>query len=142
MKRYIKDKVYDTDTAHLVGTWDKDITDGLHWVSESLYRKRTGEYFLFGEGGAATRYAESRDDGGWGSGARIMPLSFDDARTWAQEHLTTAEYDAEFGEPDEGGDTVTTSFVLSTAAKAKLKRVASQQGKTQGQVIEELIMGM
>ena len=57
MRKIIANKSYDTNTASLVGAWDNREYGNLDYVSESLYRKRTGEYFIHGAGGrvAATR---------------------------------------------------------------------------------------
>ena len=46
MKKYINGKVYDTETAQLIGTY----ANGGNWrdfshYEETLYRKRTGEFF-------------------------------------------------------------------------------------------------
>ena len=50
MKKIIKGKVYDTDTARELASW----ANGGNWrdfshLEETLYRKKTGEYFLHGE---------------------------------------------------------------------------------------------
>lgn len=41
MKKIIKNKVYDTDTAALIGTYVKDTEE-----PRNLYLKKTGEFFL------------------------------------------------------------------------------------------------
>lgn len=60
MKRYINGKVYDTSTAQEIGSYANagNWRDFSHY-EETLYRKRTGEYFLHGEGGPMTAYRES-----------------------------------------------------------------------------------
>ena len=58
MKKIINGKLYDTSTAHLVGEWDNQLYGNPDYAAESLYRKRTGEFFLHGEGGARSRYAQ------------------------------------------------------------------------------------
>jgi hypothetical protein len=65
--------------------------------SETLYRKKTGEFFLYGEGGPMTKYAVAEGSNSWRGGSRIMPLSFHEAREWAEEHLSGEEYEAIFG---------------------------------------------
>ena len=57
MKKVINGKVYDTDTAREVGCFDSGAGDRLFGWSETLYVKRTGEYFLFGEGGPGSKYS-------------------------------------------------------------------------------------
>ena len=46
MKKIINGKLYNTDTARQIGSWDNNITDRLYWVSETLYQKQRGEFFL------------------------------------------------------------------------------------------------
>ena len=59
MKKIINNKLYDTDTAKRLG-YDGG-GDGFDSWTEELYKKRTGEYFIYGEGGARTRYGEFVD---------------------------------------------------------------------------------
>ena len=63
MKKIMNGKMYDTDKATALGY---DTSGGtprdLSWWKETLYQKRTGEFFLHGEGGPMTRYAESYED--------------------------------------------------------------------------------
>lgn len=47
MKKIISGRIYDTDTATKLGAWwsSSDVRD-FSRVEETLYRKRTGEFFL------------------------------------------------------------------------------------------------
>ena len=88
MKKIIRGRTYNTEKAQRIGSWNNGHGGGdLDYMVETLYRKRTGEYFLEGCGGARSRYAEI-DGNMMASGCRIVPLSFDQARNWAEEHLT------------------------------------------------------
>ena len=59
MKKVINGKRYDTDTATLMGSDSfSNSRDFRHWIEE-LYRKNNGEYFLYGKGGAMTKYAKA-----------------------------------------------------------------------------------
>lgn len=51
MKKIIDGKMYNTETAKECGTWD-NCEYGFNRVEETLYRKKTGEFFIHGEGGA------------------------------------------------------------------------------------------
>lgn len=130
MKKIIDGKVYDTETAQQVGEpWspgDCGPSD-FDFVMETLYRKRTGEYFLHGEGGARTKYAEACGASEWTGGERIMPLSYDEARDWAERHLDVDGYEAEFGTPDEG-ETTSLSLTLPTATYRAIKSEATRRG--------------
>ena len=41
MKKIINNKLYDTTTAQLVGSWDNNMGGTFDYAAESLYRKRT-----------------------------------------------------------------------------------------------------
>ena len=101
MKRIINGKKYDTDTAREVAVWDncRDATD-FAYVEQHLYRKRTGEYFLYGFGGPHSSYAEHKH-GAWQFGSAITPLTDNKARKWGEAHMDVDAYEAEFGEVEE-----------------------------------------
>ena len=101
MKKIINGKKYDTDTAKAVGTWDNGRSgrDFSH-CAETLYRKRTGEYFLYGVGGPMSKYSQSNGNTTSG-GEDIRPLTEAEARKWAEEKLTAGEYEEIFGEVEE-----------------------------------------
>lgn len=99
MKKIINRKLYDTDTAKAIGSWTNNYT-GFHAESERLYRKKTGEYFLYGSGGPMSKYAVSIENGTSGS-SKIIPLSENEAKDWAEEHLTADKYIAVFGNVEE-----------------------------------------
>ena len=140
MKKIINGKRYDTDTATEVGYWQNmGDTRDFHYICETLYRKRGGEYFLHGEGGAMTHYSQSYGTNSWGFGERIMPLTPKEAQEWAEEHLEADEYEAEFGEAPEDDERATIYATVSAEAKRKLERMALEQGKTQAEVLESII---
>lgn len=102
MKRIINSKLYNTETALKIGGWN----NGYPWSDfrceyERLYKKKTGEYFLFVEGGPLSEYRSSVSGGGWTYGEDIIPLSLDEAKGWAEEKLDVDEYTNEFGYPEE-----------------------------------------
>lgn len=101
MRKIINGKMYNTETAKKVGERSCGYVGDFRYFSESLYRKRTGEYFLHGEGGPMSKYAESCGQNQWQGGASIIPVTQQDAREWAEKHLSVEEYIDEFGEPEE-----------------------------------------
>ena len=102
MNSIINGKKYDTEPAKEIGCGSNNLSyRDFNWWTEVLYQKRTGEFFLYGEGGPASRYAGSADGHGWESGKKIIPLSEDKARKWAEEHLDVDEYEEIFGEVQE-----------------------------------------
>lgn len=102
MKKIINGKKYDTDTAKLMATY----SNGGSWrdfshFEEGLYRKKTGEFFLHGEGGPMTKYAVSTGLNWWSGGENIFPLTEHEAKAWSEKHLSVEEYEKIFGEVDE-----------------------------------------
>ena len=79
MKKVIKGRTYDTNTAKLICYSENDITNNLFYTYESLYKKRNGEYFLYAEGGAGTKYAKYLGNNQWAPGTVILPLSYGEA---------------------------------------------------------------
>jgi len=140
MKKIISNKAYDTETAKELGSWSNMADYGnFSQFSETLYRKKTGEFFLFGEGGPMTKYAVAEGSNSWRGGSRIMPLSFQEAREWAEEHLSGDEYETIFGEVAEDESRVQVCYSLSAAAAETVKRRAAELGISASAYIESLI---
>lgn len=101
MKRVINGKKYDTETAVSIHTIEFNFNYGnFTYYSEALYRKKTGEFFLYGEWGALTKYAEL-EAGGLKDGRQIIPLTEEQAKAWAEENLSVDDYEKTFGEVEE-----------------------------------------
>lgn len=102
MKKIINGKKYDTNTAKEVGYWNNGLllTD-INYIEEILYQKKTGEFFLYGKGGARTEYAEHIGENNSRSGSNIILLAEDEAKKWAEERLAVDEYEEIFGEVEE-----------------------------------------
>lgn len=100
MKKIINGKKYDTETAQMLGEYD-NCRRSFDYKCETLYRKKTGEFFLYGEGGANTEYSKVCGDNSWCGGERIIPLTVENAKKWAETHMTGDEYEKIFGEVEE-----------------------------------------
>ncbi|MCD8148624.1 MAG: hypothetical protein LUE92_03455 [Clostridiales bacterium] len=99
MKKIINRKKYDTETAERIGTYQtRDDRRDFSCVRETLYRKRTGEYFLYGEGGPKTEYARQVGQTTWAGGCEIIPYTEDEAKKWSEKHLSVDRYEEVFGE--------------------------------------------
>ena len=129
MKKVINNRLYNTDTAHELGTWANmaDVRN-FNRFTETLYQKRTGEYFIHGVGGPASKYAETIGQNTWSGGERIIPMSFANARQWAEEHLDADEYEAIFGLPSEDEARVTLSLQIPADLDAIIRQQAAEQG--------------
>lgn len=141
MRKIIDGRKYDTETATEVHEWSDGAPSDFGYVEETLYRKRTGEYFLHCYGGPMTRYAERETYGsGYTYGSTIIPTTYDEARAWAEGHMGADEYDAEFGEvPESDGEDVVLSVRVSPATRERLRRIAAESGRSQGAVLDELV---
>lgn len=139
MKKYINNRSYDTDTARACGSCEHGELTTFRWYRETLYQKKTGEFFLYGEGNAASPYARLCPDNSRTHGERITPMTFTDARMWAEENLENEEYDAIFGEiaEDDSRTTLTLSVASSTVERAR--RAAAAKGVSMSDYIESLI---
>ena len=102
MKRIINGKKYDTNTAKEMAcdSYNGSCSD-FQWWEETLYQKRTGEFFLYGQGGAMSKYSESCGQNSWGGGSDIIPLTLDEAKEWAEDHVDGDTYEEIFGEVEE-----------------------------------------
>lgn len=144
MKKIIEGKKYDTDTSTLVAEWEADfLANDFNWYMEQLYKKRTGEYFVYGEGNGASRYARTVGLHGGTWGCTIIPVSYDDARAWLEEKGTVDEYEAEFGEVSEDdAESVVLSVRVSPAAKTALDRLAAQTGRSKGEIVTDALLAL
>lgn len=98
MQVRIKNKKYDTTTAKEIGTYASGSMNDLNYCHETLYRKRSGEFFIHGEGGPRTIYATRRADATWSYGEAIRPVSIRDAKYWVASHCPLTLYEEVFGQ--------------------------------------------
>ena len=128
MKKIIRGRKYDTETARKVGCKTEQTQYGD--VDYALYRKRTGEYFVHAE------FSYMLDDG---NPDYIKPLSADEANEWAQEHLNADAYEAEFGEIVDDDETISASINLPRKTYDKLRRLAVEAGEPMSKYMTKLI---
>ena len=139
MKKIIDGKRYDTEKAKAIGSDSYSNRRDFNFWEETLYQKRTGEFFLMGEGGPASKYAESIGQNQWSGGSKLIPMSFDSAKEWAEKHLDADTYEAVFGVIEETADRQTVTFSLQKDAIEILKRIAAQTGKAQADMVSDMI---
>ena len=113
MKKIIKNKMYDTATAKPIASYDV-ADEGRTY--EQLYRKKTGEYFLF---------SDVRFDG-W----NITPVSYEQAREWAQLHMTSTAYDDVFGDIKESDELARLHISCTQSEADRIRKAAQQNGMT------------
>ena len=88
MKKIINGRRYDTEAAEKVAEAYSNLArnDFGYW-EEELYRKRTGEFFLYGWGGPASRYSKTAGLNSWSGGEKIRPLTIEEAQKWVRRDL-------------------------------------------------------
>ena len=102
MKKIINGKLYNTETAVTLGSYTSEgAARDFGYFEETLYRKKTGEMFLYGEGGPMSHYSVSCGQNSWSGGEKIIPLTDGEARKWAEQHLSADEYIVIFGDVEE-----------------------------------------
>ena len=121
MKKIINGKRYDTKTAERLGSYQC----GQNTWGKELYRKKTGEFFLFGEGEASSS---------GGSGEEITPLRSDEASEWAKKYLDGEEYEKIFGEVKED------MAQIGTWIKISIKERADKLRETKGYTIKDIVL--
>lgn len=139
MKKIINGKKYDTDTAEFVcfTSYGNGSSDFRHW-SEELYRKKTGEYFIYGEGGALSKYACSVAQNEMCGSEQIKPVSYEYAQKFVEEYGTADEYEEFFGEVSEE-DPLQVSAKIKASDYQKIRRYAEQNTMTIVDVISKLV---
>lgn len=121
MRTVIKNKLYDTATAKVIGRYY--IPDSQDNITETLYRKKTGEYFLH-------KTADGRPE-------KVIPLSYEDAKTWGKMSLCELGYNKAFLGKIRSN---VVSVTLSTEARSALEQEQSKTGKTYNEILDALIL--
>ena len=139
MKKIINGRRYDTDSAKALAEASYSNRSDFNFWEETLYRKSTGEFFLYGEGGPASRYATAVGQNSWSGGSRIMPMSTQEARSWAEKNLSGDEYEKIFGSVEEDTSKKVVTFSLPQDVIEKVKREASSQNITLSEYVAQII---
>ncbi|SFE75536.1 hypothetical protein [Succiniclasticum ruminis] len=99
MKKIVNEKLYNTETAHRVGTYRFDFDDGVQHICTTLYRDRDGEYFLYNRSAGVPVTNVAEEFGGQIIRESIIPMTPDAAKKWTERYLNEDEYINEFGKP-------------------------------------------
>ena len=103
MRKVIGGKVYDSETAEEVGSYDNGMgTRDFNHYNETLYKTKNGRYFLCGSGGAASHYAKQCGSNTTCGGSRLIPHSEEDALRWCENNnVAVEEIETHFGKQEE-----------------------------------------
>lgn len=140
MKRIIAGKKYNTETAQKMGMHDNGYAvNDFPYCEETLYRKKTGEFFLHGKGGGMSPYASTYGDRmGWGE--KIIPLTELGAEEWAGVHLEVDVYESIFGEVRENSSDKTVNLTIMAESHEILRRLQTRTEKSMGEIVNELVL--
>jgi len=133
MKKIINGKRYDTETATLIGEASYSNRSDFRYWHEELYQKKTGEYFLYGEGGPASKYSKTIGLNEWTGSEAIVPLTLKEAQEWGEKYLDADEYEKVFGRAEEGKSQIATWIPNSVKAEADKLR---EEGYTLADIFE------
>lgn len=93
MKKIINGKMYNTETARLFAEYSNGLyVNDLDYVNERIYIKKTGEFFIVGDGGARSIYSKKTGQNSWIGDTVIIPLTDEEAKKWIAEHLEADYY--------------------------------------------------
>lgn len=138
MKKVINRKVYDTKTAKEIAC-SSDYSGGIHWYDETLYRKKTGEFFLYGKGGCGSKYAVSIGCNSWAEGSGVIPLSQNDAYLWCEKNIDSETLADLFGDIVEDESKQHITITLKTELIENLRTKAKETGVTLSLFIESIL---
>jgi hypothetical protein len=104
MRRAIKGLIYDTETAveitELADAGNHYPRNDFRWHLTSLYRTKSGRYFIAGRGGALSPWATASGNGRI-AGEGVRPLTMEEARQYAEDAEVAPEAMAAAGFPIE-----------------------------------------
>lgn len=142
MKKIINGKMYNSETARYVGSYSWSNSGDFSYFEETLYCKRTGEYFIYGHGGAMSKYAQSEGQNSWSGGEDISPMTYKNARQWAEDHLDPDVYEKEFGEIEEDDTNTVMAISLPASVADKIRKEAQIHGISISGLIKERFMDL
>lgn len=134
MRKVINGARYDTESAKKIGSWENmEDAGNLHYYSETMYRTKSGKYFLFGEGGPGSKAAKQTEENSWAWGEKITPISEEAAKKWASEYLNADKYEAIFGNVSD--NTKQVAAYLPDNLLKKLDEYKAQHKKSRSDII-------
>ncbi|MCY0893868.1 MAG: hypothetical protein OWR52_10220 [Acidibacillus sp.] len=87
MKKIINGKVYDTETATEVRSYERGNVSDFHYIQEILYKTKRGSWFLYRDAGALSGYGGSLpNNGGWYGTENIEAMDNEEAFEWLSRH--------------------------------------------------------
>ena len=136
MKKIIGGKRYDTDTATEIATLTSSYpANDFNYWEETLYLKKTGEFFIYGYGGPASRYSVENGLNSWVGGEAIKPISVEEAKAWGEEAMDADEWENIFGKIDEDTTNVAFSLLIPEDVYNALKATAEKENRSMKEIV-------
>lgn len=137
MKKVINGKMFNTESAKMLGRWENDFpTNDFSYCKEELYLTKSGNYFLYGTGGPLSIYGKRIGSNIHGDSV-INAFTESEAKEWAEEHLSGDEYENAFElEEDDKGYI---SAYINQSDIDKINRIKEETGETTADVISRLL---
>ncbi len=101
MKKIINGKKYDTETAVYICGYEFGICNNYSHIKESLYRKKNGEFFMYGYGGPGTKYKVYSGTNSYSGSEKIEPFTESEAKAFIADYGDAEIYEELFGEVEE-----------------------------------------
>ncbi|MCM1508254.1 MAG: hypothetical protein NC177_14170 [Ruminococcus flavefaciens] len=126
MEKTLKGKMFSTETAKFLGRADMfGISD------DSLYMKKTGDFFLHKKFHASGIYSEHEE---------IAPMSYKEAQKWTYQFLGVEAYYEVFVKPLENTSNKSSTLLsLSDSSIAWLRKKAGETGIPMSEIVDSLI---
>ena len=137
IKKVIKGVLYNTESAKMLGR--RESMRGSRCLFETLYKTKSGHYFLYGEILPMSAYASRQKDNLLSDSKFIIPLTPALAVQWGRKNLTAPECNKQFDEPEDSGCKEKLSLSVSSAVKRKLEKQRKETGKSISRIISELV---
>ena len=101
MKKIIRGRMFDTDTAKKLGEIEHRTRSDFEHFAEGLYITKSGKYFLCGSGGPKSHYATATSLNSWTGGDGLIPITKEQAQEWGEKHIPAQIYEEIFGKAKE-----------------------------------------
>ena len=140
MRKILRGLKYNTSTAQLVGRYlNEDCF--LTRIEECLFLKRTGEYFLYVQGGMLSKYSINDAWNKPKDGEQIIPITKQQARDWAEDRLTKQEAIEIFKKPPvpPKDEMFRVDFQIERQGLDKLKRIAMRKKISASELLRRLV---
>jgi len=94
MQKVINGKVYNTEKATVIATYDNGLQQSdFNCMEETLYQSPGGQFFIAGSGGAKTKYSKPVGNNNVSGGSDLELLTETEAKDWLEDHQNDIEED-------------------------------------------------